>query len=173
MKAVTLFLLSIAAALTGCVSIKSNSLVNAVPPNFRRVLIVTKMRNAPDSYVRQFARAFPPGYEVCTLALSPLSFDKPDDAIRKQLESCHSEVILTVELIKTGHYAGRYSSYPYEFNAEMQSVASGQPFWKAIITSNPSNGEQVPPLSIVRRLEQDHILDGKLRASDALQAANE
>ncbi|GAB2516258.1 hypothetical protein [Spirosoma aerophilum] len=149
------------ASLTGCVTIQSNIKSDAVP-TFQRVLIVTKMRNAPDSYVRTYASSFPAGYEVCTLAISPLSFDNPDDAIRKQTEACHSDVILTLELVKSGHYVYRGASRPYEFNAEMTSVATGQPFWKAIIASDQNYGEQVPARSVIKRLLSDHIIEGKL-----------
>ena len=177
MKTVTSFLaLIIIVSLTGCVSIRSNVKSDAVPSNFRRVLIVTKLRKAPDSYVQQIARLFPAGYEVCTLALSPLSFDKPEDAIRKQAEDCRSEVILILELVNSGQYGSgsmrygsRYSRFPFEFNAEMQSVATGQPFWKAIISSDPSVGEQVPPGSIIKRLQQDHVIEGKIQQSGVAQ----
>ena len=167
MKSVITFVLI--SLLTGCVSIQSNTKSDAVP-TFTRVLMVAKMRKAPDSYVREFATLFPAGYEVCTLALSPLSFDNPDEAIRKQAESCHSEVILTLELSKTGH-ASRYSRYPYEYNAEMTSVATGQPFWKAIISSDPTYGEVMPPRSVVKRLLADHIITGKI-PQQALEAMN-
>jgi len=156
-----LLLVSLVMSLTGCVTMQTNIKSDAVPPTFRRVLVVTKLRNAPASYVEQFAKQFPAGYEVSTLAISPLSFDSPDEAIRKKLDSWHSDVILTLELNRTGH-ASRYSSYPYEYNAEMKSVATGQPFWKAIISSAPSYGEEVPPRSIIKRLLDDHIIDGKL-----------
>lgn len=177
MKTAILFLMfSGMAGLTGCVTIQSNVKSDAVPTHFRRILIVTKLRNAPGSYVQQYARLFPPGYEVCTLALSPLSFDKPDEAIRKQLESCNSEVILTLELVQPGsvgtrnsRYGGRSYGNSYEFNAEMQSVTTGQPFWKAIISSDPANGEQVPPGSIIKRLQQDHIIEGKFPSASVAQ----
>lgn len=174
-----LLLLSIVTGLIGCVTIQSNSKPDAVPPIFRRVLIVTKMRNAPDTYVRELARTFPSGYEVCTLALSPLSFDKPDEAIRKQADDCHSEVILTLELVQAGHTgqysrygSGRSAGFPYEYNAEMQAVASGQPFWKAIISTNPTYGEGVPPRNLIKRLLQDHIIEGKMPKDGSLQALN-
>jgi hypothetical protein len=159
------------ASLTGCVTIQSNIKSDAVP-TFQRVLIVSKMRNAPDSYVRTFAGAFPANYEICTLAISPLSFDSPEDAIRKQAEACHSDVILTLELVKSGYYVYRGSSHPYEFNADMKSVATGQSFWKAIIASNQNYGEQVPARSIVKRLLDDHIIDGKMPAMNSWQAAH-
>ena len=168
-----ILMVGLIASLTGCVNVKSSIKSDAVP-TFQRVLIVTKMRNAPDSYVQQFARIFPAGYEVCTLALSPLSFDNPDAAIKKQLDVCHSDVILTIELVQAGHtgqYRG-YSSSPYQYNAEMQSVATGQPFWKAIISSNPANGEQVPPGSVIKRLIADHIIEGKPSPVSKLQALN-
>ncbi|UHG90500.1 MULTISPECIES: hypothetical protein [Spirosoma] len=129
------------------------------------------MRKAPDSYAQGFVHAFPAGYQVCTVALSPLSFDNPNETIRKQVEACQSEVILTLELSKTGSI-DRYHSSDYEYNAEMTSVATGQPFWKAIISANPNLGEQLSPRSVVKRLLNDHILDGKLPSSQSLQAVN-
>ena len=166
-----LLVISLVVSLIGCVTIQSNTKSDAVPPIFRRVLIVTKMLHAPDTYVQRFAQIFPGGYETCTLALSPLSFDNPEETIRKQVESCHSEVILTLELVRPAYYGYR-TSYPYQYNVEMRSVATGQPFWKAIISSNPNNGEQVPPGSIIKRLLQDHILESKRPAGDSLQASN-
>ena len=145
MKSVITFVLI--SLLTGCVSIQSNTKSDAVP-TFTRVLMVAKMRKAPDSYVREFATLFPAGYEVCTLALSPLSFDNPDEAIRKQAESCHSDIILTIEPEYT-------NGYSYVYNAKAESVVSGQAFWKARIWS-------ATPRGIVKRLRDDHIITGKI-----------
>jgi hypothetical protein len=156
--------------LAGCVSIQSNTKSDAVP-TFGRILVVTKMRRAPDTYVLHFARAFPANYQVCTLALSPLSFDNPDEVIRQRVQDCKSDVILTLELSKTGH-SGRYNSANYEFNAEMRSAATNQPFWKALIYSNPTLGEELPPRSLVKRLLNDHVIEGKLPTSESLQTLN-
>ncbi|QIP12435.1 hypothetical protein G8759_07245 [Spirosoma aureum] len=166
MKTLATFLLI--SLLAGCVTIQSNIKSDAIP-TFKRILVVTKLRKAPESYVQGFVKSFPVTYEVCTVALSPLSFDNPDEAVRKQAEACQSDVILTLELSKTGH-SSRYNSVPYEYNAEMSSVATGQPFWKAIISSNPTYGERVPPRSVVKRLLKDHIIEGKL--PESLQALN-
>lgn len=155
--------------LTNCVRIQSNTKSEAVPA-FKRILVVTKMRDTPDSYAQSFARSFPAGYSVCTLALSPLSFDKPDEAIRKKAESCQSDVILTLELSQRGS-SGPYTSLPYEYNAEMTSIATGRPFWKAIISADPTYGGKVPPRSLVKRLRNDGIIDGKL-PDQSLQAIN-
>ncbi|GAB3692061.1 hypothetical protein GCM10027592_10560 [Spirosoma flavus] len=155
--------------LVGCVTIQSNSKSEAIP-SFQRVLIVTKLRNAPASYVQNFARQFPTGYETCTLAISPLSFDNPDEAIRKKVADCQSDVILTLELVQRGQ-SSQYSSTPYEYNAEMVSAKTGESFWKAIIASNPSYGEQVPPRSILKRLLVDHIITGKIVDVQTFQAS--
>ncbi|GAB3889451.1 hypothetical protein [Spirosoma agri] len=168
MKTIAAFLLI--SLLAGCVTIQSNTKSDAVPA-FKRILVVTKMRKAPDRYAESFLTSFPSGYEVCTVALSPLAFDNPDEAIKKQAENCQSEVILTLELSKTGHYS-RYNSANYEYNAEMKSVATGQAFWKAMISSDPTLGEQLPPRSVVKRLLTDHIIEGKLPDGQSLQAFN-
>jgi hypothetical protein len=128
------------------------------------------MRKASDSYAQSFTRAFPAGYSVCTLALSPLSFDNPGEAIRKKAESCQSDVILTLELIQSGN-SGNHTSVPYEYNAEMTAVATGQPFWKAVISAEPAYGGKVPPRSLVKRLRNDGIIEGKL-PDQSLQAIN-
>lgn len=161
--------ISLVAGLTGCVTVRSNTNDNALPPSFNRVLIVTKLRNAPDTYVQKFARVFPSGYEVCTLALSPLSFDNPDEAIRKQAESCHSEVILTLDLVKTGFNVYRGNNMPYEFDVSMKSVTTGQSFWKAIISSNTTYKEEIPPTAILKQLLKDNIIHGKLNQLPAEQ----
>ncbi|WP_420150292.1 hypothetical protein [Spirosoma sp.] len=171
-KAYKFFILGLLTSSMGCVSVQSTIKSDAVP-SFQRVLIVTKMRNAPadsDSYVRQLARLFPAGYETCTLALTPLSFDSPDDAIRKQAEACNSEVILTLELVQRG-YATRYSSSPYQYNAEMRSVTTGQPFWKAVFSTDPRYGSKVPPRSLVKRLIADHIIAGPIPSPNSWQAS--
>jgi hypothetical protein len=171
MKTIGIFLL-LGLTLSGCVAIQSNTKSDAVPPSFHRVLVVAKMRKAQANYMQQFARQFPAGYEVCTLLISPLSFDNPDEVIRKQVADCQSDVILMVELNRPGH-ASRYSSYPFEYNVEMQSAATRQPFWKAIISSNPSYGEEVPPRPIIKRLLEDHIIEGKLPSQTySYQASN-
>lgn len=149
MKTATHFLMiSAVTSLAGCVSVRSTTNASAVPPPFNRVLVVTKLRNTPDTYVRQFAQSFPSGYEVCTLALSPLSFENSDEAIRKRAAACHSDVVLTLDLVKTGFHVYRGSSLPYEFDVEMKSAATGQSFWKAIISSNSTYREEVPPSAI-------------------------
>lgn len=167
MKTTTVFLLI--SLLAGCVTIQSNTKSDAIP-TFHRILVVTRLRKAPDSYVQSFSRSFPAGYTICTLALSPLSFDNPDEAIRKQVDACQSDVILELALSQTGH-SGRYSHTFYEYNAEMKSVATGQSFWKAIISVDPTYGEEVPPRSVVKRLLNDHIIEGKLPPSESLQAS--
>lgn len=165
----TLVTVTLMGLLTSCVRIQSNTKSEAVPA-FKRILVVTKMRDTPDSYAQSFSRAFPTGYSVCTLALSPLSFDKPEEEIRKKAESCQSDVILTLTLTQSG-VSTRYYAVPYEFNAEMTSVATEQPFWKAIISSAPINGERVSPRSVVKRLLNDGIIEGKL-PDQSLQAIN-
>ena len=163
MKKITqLTVISLIAGLTGCVSVRSNSNTDAVPPVFNRVLVVTKLRNAPDTYVQQFATSFPSGYEVCTLALSPLSFENPDEAIRKRVAECHSDVILTLDLVKTGFNVYKGANQPYQFDASMKSAATGQPFWKAIISSSTAYDEEVPPNAILKQLLKDNIIHGKL-----------
>ncbi|WP_338871830.1 hypothetical protein WBJ53_26425 [Spirosoma sp. SC4-14] len=167
MKTILFFLF--VSLLTGCVRIQSNTKADAVPA-FRRILVVTKMRNASDSYVQELAQSFPANYEVCTVALSPLSFDNPDETIRKQAAACRSDVILTLELSKTGHIS-RYNRFDYAYNAEMTSASTGEPFWKAIISVDPRYGAKIPPRSLVKRLLTDHIIDGKL-PTQSLQAFN-
>lgn len=173
MKTVAIALLT--GLLAGCVYIKSNVKSEAVP-TFSRILVVTKMRYASARYTDSFLTAFPPNYEVCTVALSPLSFENSDEAIRRQAETCKSEVMLTIELTQTGYsgYNSRYShspSVPYEFSAEMRSVSTNQPFWKALINVPPIVGEEIPPRSVVKRLLQDQIIMGKLPSPELIETA--
>lgn len=146
-------------SLTSCVSIQSNVKSGAVP-TFSRVLVVTKLRQPPAGYSQTFLKAFPVGYQVCAVDLSPLSFDNPDEIVRRQVESCQSEVILTLEMTQAGR-AGD-SGLPAQYNAEMRSVATNQLFWKALISSDIG---EVTPRSVLKRLRDDQIIEGKLPPS--------
>ncbi|MBD2702043.1 hypothetical protein IC229_15440 [Spirosoma sp. BT702] len=161
---------TIMVSLTGCVTVKSNVQADAIP-TFKRVLIVTKLRKASEKYVQGFARQFPRNYDVCTLALTPLSFGNPDEEIRKQVANCQSDVILTLELVQRGQ-SSQYTNVPYEYDVDMKTAATGQPFWKAIVSSNPTYGEQVPPSSIIKRLLEDHVITGKMASGETAQAIN-
>ena len=170
MRPICILLMSIVVTITACVNIQSNTKSNAVP-TFSRILVVLSIGQASDAYTQQFIRAFPANYQVCTVVLSPLSFDDPDDVVRKQADECRSEVILTINQTQRG-WSDDYSSVPYEYNAEMRSVATNQTFWKAIISSNPNAVELVPPRSLVKRLLTDRVITGKLSQSESLQALN-
>lgn len=153
-----ILLLGLLANLTGCmaVTIQSNMKANA-RPEFRRILIVSRLSNLTATYLPSFQTAFPVGYQVCTVSNSPISFDDPAEAIEKQRNSCQSEVMLTIDFSRnytsgTGKYAVSYD----ELYMEMTSFATGKPFWKAIVTAG---GAEVPPRKIVDQLIKDGVLE--------------
>ena len=162
--------MSLVMMLTACVNIQSNTKSDGVPA-FSRILVVLSIGQASDSYTQQFVRAFPIHYQVCTVVLSSLSRDDPGVVFSKQAGQCNSEVVLTINQTQRG-WSDDYSSVPYEYNAEMRSVATNQPFWKAIISSNPNAVELVPPRSVVKRLLTDRVIEGKVALANSLQAAN-
>ena len=162
--------MSIVAVLTACVNIQSNTKSAGVPA-FSRILVVLSIGQASDSYTQQFVRAFPAHYQVCTVVLSSLSLDDPDEAVRKQADKCNSDVILTISQTQRG-WSDDYSNVPYVFDAELRSVDTNEPFWKAIISSGLYSVELVPPRSVVKRLLNDRVITGKFPQAESLQALN-
>jgi hypothetical protein len=147
--------------LTGCVTatIQSNVKVDA-RPEFRRILVVSRLPAVEPTYLPTFQTAFPAGYQVCTVSNSPISFDSPEEAIEKQRQTCQSEVLLTLDFNRnyTSGY-GRYISSNNELYMEMTNLATGKPFWKAIVTTSYP---EVPPRQIVNQLIKDGVLKSAL-----------
>lgn len=148
--------------LTSCqtiLNIQSNVKVTDKPP-FERILIVSRLPNVPPGYASTFVGAFPSQYTVCSVDVSPISFETPDEAISRQLRECNSEVMLTLDLNRS--FSGNSDRYITGYNniyLEMSSVATGKPFWKAITLSTTT---ALGPREVVRQLIKDGVLNGSL-----------
>lgn len=160
------FVISQLVNLMGCVPALIQSNVKADDkPEFKRILVVSRLSTVKPTYLAAFQTAFPAGYQVCTVSNSPISFDSPDESIRKQQQTCQSEVMLTIDFNRnyTSGY-GRYISSNNELYLEMSSLSTGKPFWKAIVTTN--GGTEVPPRQIVNQLVKDGVIEGLVRAAN-------
>lgn len=149
-------------SLTGCVSAYMQTNVRREEkPEFTRILIVSNLTHTSSTYLPTFQTAFPTGYQVCTVSNGPLSFDNPEEAIRKQQQTCRSEVLLTIDFNQ--NYVSGSGKYIYsndELFLEMTNLATGKPFWKAVVTTAGNN--EVAPYIVVRQLVKDGIIDGAL-----------
>lgn len=157
-----LLLSSLVGLLAGCVTvnIQSNVKRDAVP-DFRRILIVSKLSTLDPAYLPEFQTAFPPTYQVCSVADSPIAFESSEELIKEQQEVCGSEVLLTLGFSRNyTRGGGEYISSYNEVYVEMSSFSSGKPFWKAIITTE--GGNEIPPRKIVNQLIEDGIIADKL-----------
>lgn len=148
--------------LTGCISVHIQSNVSPdARPDFRRVLIVSKLSVLSPDYLPRFQAAFPSDYQVCSVANNPISFVSLDESIQQGIKDCGSEVLLTLGFSRNFTSGG--GEYILSFNevyAEMSTVASGKPFWKAVITT--SGSDEVPPRKIINQLIKDRIIVGRL-----------
>lgn len=172
MKSTTqLLLISLFIGLTGCarsVQFQSNIKANA-KPEFSRILIESRLAVIKPTYLPSFQTAFPAGYQVCVVSNSPISFDSPEEAIEKQRQTCQSEVLLTIDFRQNSVSAsGEYAYSSNELYLEMKNLATGQPFWKAIVTTN--GGIQVPASSIVAKLIDDGIISSPLPGGNTVSA---
>ncbi|MBC3786908.1 hypothetical protein [Spirosoma utsteinense] len=158
-----LFLMS-ASLLTGCVAVTIQSNVKPdAKPDFQRILIVSRLPMQRPGYLAKFQTAFPTSYQVCSVADSPIAFETPDELIQRQQESCKSEVILTLGFSRNYTSGGGKSIATFnEVYAEMSSIATGKPFWKAIIETNGS--AEIPPRQIVNQLINDGVIAGSVPA---------
>lgn len=167
-----ILVISVVASLTGCVSvnIQSNAKADAKPA-FRRILIESRLPRMKPTYLPTFQTAFPAGYQVCVVSNSPISFDNPQEAIDKQRQACQSEVLLTIDFNRnyTSGY-GNYISASNELYLEMKNLATGKPFWKAVVTTSGSN--EVPPNRIVNKLIEDGVIQSSLPAGSTVSTTN-
>lgn len=157
-------LLLTTAALTGCVSvnIQSNVKPDAIP-DFRRILIVSKLPVQSPDYLARFQTSFPPTYQICSVADSPIAFESSDELIQNQQKACQSEVMLSLGFSRNYTSGGGKSISAYnEVYLEMSSFASGKPFWKAIVTT--SGSDEIPPRQVVNQLIKDGIISGSIPA---------
>ncbi len=152
---------SLLVCLTGCVTatFQTNVKTDATPA-FKRILIVSRLPTTKPDYLASLQTAFPPGYQVCTVANSPISFETAEEAIEKQRQACQSEVVLTIDFNRSyTSGSGRYISSNNELLLEMKSLATGIPFWKALVTTGLSDNE-ILPRELVTRLIKDGIIQG-------------
>ncbi len=168
----TILMIGLLTTLTGCVTARFQSNIKANDvPEFHRILVVSRLPKTTETYLPSFQTAFPSGYQVCTLSNGPISFDSPEQAIQQQRQECQSEVMLTIDFSRnytTGY--GNYMSANNEILMEMTNLATGKPFWKAIVTTGGSN--EVHPRLIVSQLIKDGIVEGSLPTGTTLSAAN-
>lgn len=152
--------------LTGCVAVNIQSNVRPeARPDFQRILIVSKLPVQGADYLARFQTAFPPTYQVCSVADSPIAFETSNELIENQQQICKSEVILSLGFSR--NYTAGGGKVIASFNevyAEMSSFASGKPFWKAIITTSGSN--EIPPRKIVNQLIKDGVIVGTVPTDD-------
>lgn len=163
--------------LTGCVSVRSNVKPDAVP-SFKRILVVTRLSRPPREYEQRYLNAFPRGYEVCVLGLTPISFGHPDSTVAEHAQRCKSDVILTIAEVQPGsaNYAlpdrvSQPSVFPSEYLVEMRSFTSGEAFWKAQLSTSAIYGRSLWPSTVVKRLIRDGLLTGKMPTPNERTAA--
>ncbi|WP_461088912.1 hypothetical protein [Spirosoma gilvum] len=156
-----LLISSLLISLTGCVTATIQSNVKAdAKPEFKRILIVSRLPKTNPTYLASLQTAFPAGYQVCTVSNSPISFESAEEAIEKQRQTCQSEVVLTIDFNRSyTSGSGRYISSNNELLLEMKSLTTGIPFWKALVTTSLSNNEIVPR-ELVTKLINDGIIQG-------------
>lgn len=135
-------------------------------PEFKRILVVTKLYNPPRNYEQRYLGIFPKDYEVCVVGITPLSFN-PDSLINEQARQCRSDAMLTISLYQQGvsdvsQIGGvvQNNSTPSRYTAEMKMIATEQPFWKAVLSGGFYDA--VPPRMLVKRLIEDGVLKGKM-----------
>ena len=102
---------------------------------------------------------------------SVISFDSPEEAVEKQRQACQSEVILTIDFKRNSVSAsGKYAYSSNELYVEMRNLATGQPFWKAVVTT--SGSVEVPASKIVSKLIDDGIVEARLPNNNPVQITN-
>lgn len=165
-----LITLSLLINLASCITANIQSNVKAdAKPEFRRILVVSRLPKTHATYLPTFQTAFPAGYQVCTVSNSPISFESPEEAIDRQRQTCQSEVMLTIDFNRNYTAgSGRYITSYNELYLEMTNLATGKPFWKAIITTGGSN--EVPPRNIVSQLIKDGIIEGSIPTQRSYQS---
>jgi hypothetical protein len=163
MKTLAVIFILTACCLTGCVTANFQSNVKPeAKPDFKRILVATYLPSSRPEYLDELKAAFPAGYQVCTVSVTPLSFEDPKEIIQKQQQVCQSDVILTIDFDRsftTG--SGKYIDSHSQFYAEMIDLSTNKPFWKAIITTTTSS-QEVSARELVKKLQEDDIIKGKI-----------
>jgi hypothetical protein len=163
MKFLTVLIILTAYCLTGCVTANFQSNVKPeAKPDFKRILVAAYLPSSRPEYLNELKAAFPAGYQVCVVSVTPLSFDDPQELIQQQRQTCQSDVMLKIDFDRnftTG--SGKYIDSHSQFYAEMIDLATNKPFWKAIITTT-TNSREVSARELVQKLQQDDIIKGKI-----------
>lgn len=164
--------IGLASLLDGCVTVNIQSNVKpGATPEFHRVLIESRLPGTSDAYLSRFSTAFPSGYQVCTLANGPTSFDNPAESLAKKRQACQSEVLLTIDFQRNYTLGeGQYISSRNELLLEMTNLETGQPFWKALVTTSGSG--EVPPGRIVNKLIDDGLVESRLPGHPRIRVTN-
>lgn len=161
-----LICLLLSVLLTGCrtiLDIQSNVRVVDKPP-FERILIVSRLPNVEPGYATTFVGEFPSQYTVCSVDISPIAFETPEELIDRQIKECNSQVMLTLDLNRNfSRGSGKYIAGYNNIYLEMTNLATGKPFWKAIVLSGIT---ELRPREIVRQLIKDGVLSGKVPTSN-------
>lgn len=172
----TLLPILLLSAVTGCVSVRSKVKSDAVPM-FSRILVVTNMYYPPRDYEQRYLNVFPKEYQVCAIGVTPLTFN-PDSLIREKARTCQSDVILTISMTQRAGTSYNQiggvvqnSDTPALYFADMRSVTTDQPFWKAQLSAAPIQGRTFPPRTVVKRLMKDGVIDGKMASAEDRQRA--
>ncbi|QKZ15276.1 hypothetical protein [Spirosoma sp. KUDC1026] len=163
MKSLAILTTFCALCLTSCVTAYFQSNVKPeAKPDFKRILVVTYLPLSRPEYMNELKAAFPTGYQVCAVSVTPLSFDDPKETIQKQQQTCQSDVMLTLDFDRsftTG--SGKSIDSHSQFYAEMIDLSTNKPFWKAIITTTTSS-QEVSARELVKKLQEDDIIKGKI-----------
>ncbi|MBO0950243.1 hypothetical protein [Fibrella forsythiae] len=145
--------------LASCVSFQSN--INGTPPDFTRILVVSKLTRTSPNYMAQYVRAFPKNYAVCTVDAGPLAFGNIDSLIRAKSKECNSEVILTLNVGQSGLISqGKYAASVNDVVLEMQTLPDHTPFWKGLTSIQSFRQDALDPRVVVRKLKEDNIISG-------------
>ncbi|WP_018618481.1 hypothetical protein [Spirosoma luteum] len=171
-RTIQVLVIGLASMLAGCVSVNIQSNIKKeAQPEFSRILVESRLSQVGPTYLSSFQTSFPAGYQVCVVSNSVISFDSPEEAVEKQRQACQSEVVLTIDFKRNSVSAsGKYAYSSNELYVEMRNLATGQPFWKAVVTT--SGSVEVPASKIVSKLIDDGIVEARLPNNNPVQLTN-
>jgi hypothetical protein len=134
------------------------------PVSFKRILVVLKLQRSSEQYAKQFHRAFPANYQVCTLVLDQHQAATHAEQISKRGNDCQSEVVLTVERVYKGSFVSldapdgdNFS----QFTFDMRSMDTNESFWRGTASTPYRRGEYFSARTIVSRLLRDGVITEK------------
>ncbi|MEZ0540686.1 hypothetical protein [Fibrella arboris] len=148
--------------LASCVSFQSNT--NGTPPDFTRILVVSKLTRTSPHYLDQYVRAFPANYSVCTVDAGPLAFGNVDSLIRAKSRACTSEVMLTLHLGQSSLISqGKYAASVNDVVLELETLPDHTPFWKGLTSIQSFRQDALDPRVVVRKLKEDNIISSNIQ----------